>query len=62
MVFSRIFIWKMFGKFAQIISKASMAEFNFSKVPCFQHILQNTCRGAYKVWKLFFKNHLNLDI
>ena len=61
-VFSRIFIWKMFGKFAQTISKTSMAEFSFSKVPCFQHILQNTCRGAYKVCKLFFKNHLNLDI
>ena len=34
--------------FPQIITEASLAEFIFSKVPCFQYILLNTFRMKYE--------------
>ena len=29
-------------KFLQIITEAFVAEFNFSRIPCFRHVLLNT--------------------
>ena len=45
LLFLRNFVRK---KFLQNIIKASVADFIFSKIPCFQHILLNTWRKCLK--------------
>ena len=47
--------------FLQII-KTSVAEFNFSKVPCFQQILQNTFRQTRLKYENYSLRHLILGI
>ena len=40
-----------------------MAEFVFSKIPYFQHILlEHLWTNAFELWKFFFQEHLILDI
>ena len=49
--------------FLQIIIKVSVAEFVFSKIPYFQHILlEHLWTNAFELWKFFFQEHLILDI
>ena len=57
--------FRKFLCYQKVTIKVSLAEFSFSKVPCFQHIpLSNITRTTLKffILKLFFKRHLILDI